>query len=78
MESVFVQNRLGSIDDDLKEGFETSMVTLLGTPFGSEWWEKAKVTFYEPFVTHLDDRVVSGDFPSRHPSMLYDANEGGR
>ena len=71
MESVFVQSKLGSIDDELKEGFETSMASLLTTPFGSEWWLSAKVTFYVPFVAHLDHRVKSGELPATHPSMLY-------
>jgi len=71
MESVYVQNKLGSIDDELQAGFELSMVTLLATPFGSEWWHNAKVTFYSPFVAHLDKRLTSGELPVTHPSMLY-------
>jgi hypothetical protein len=71
MESIYVQSTLGSIDDELKEGFEISMATLLATPFGSEWWSNAKVTFYEPFVTHMDKRIKSGALPDTHPSMLY-------
>lgn len=72
MESVYVQNRLGSIDDELQTGFELSLVTLLATPFGSEWWSKAKVTFYTPFVAHMDERIESGELLATHPSMLYD------
>jgi len=72
MESVYVQNKLGSIDDDLQAGFELSMVTLLATPFGSEWWNEAKITFYGPFVAHMDKRIQSGELLASHPSMLYD------
>ena len=72
MESVYVQNRLGSIDDELQAGFELSIVTLLATPFGAEWWNEAKVTFYGPFVAHMDKRIQSGELLTSHPSMLYD------
>ena len=72
MESVYVQNKLGSIDDQLQAGFELSMVTLLATPFGGEWWNEAKVTFYGPFVAHMDQRIQSGELLASHPSMLYD------
>jgi hypothetical protein len=72
MESVYVQHKLGSIDDELQAGFELSIVTLLATPFGSEWWKEAKVTFYRPFVAHLDKRIRDGDLLATHPSMLYD------
>lgn len=72
MESVYVQNKLGSIGDDLQAGFELSMVSLLATPFGAQWWSGAKVTFYEPFVAHLDKRIECGELLAAHPSMLYD------
>ncbi|MEP4484806.1 MAG: hypothetical protein ABJ013_04180 [Halioglobus sp.] len=72
MESVYVQNTLGSIDDDLQAGFELSILTLLTTPFGAQWWRDAKVTFYKPFVAHLDKRVEHSELPAAHPSMLYD------
>jgi hypothetical protein len=75
MESVYVQNKLGSIDDELQAGFELSMATLLATPFGIEWWQGAKITFYEPFVAHLDKRIKSGELLASHPSMLYDDHD---
>ena len=77
MESVYVQSKLGSIDDALKDGFETSMLTLLVTPFGSEWWRTAKVTFYKPFVAHMDRRIASGEIPNQHPSMAIGEGNGG-
>lgn len=75
LESVYVQNKLGSIDDELKEGFEISVIALLATPFGSEWWLTARVTFYKPFVNHLEMRLESGEIPTIHPSMLYDEQD---
>ena len=70
MESVFVQNQLGSIEDDLMEGFEVSMTSILKTQFGREWWDNAKATFYEPFVARMDERVNFGDSPLTEPSIL--------
>ena len=69
LESVFVQSQLGSIDDDLKNGFEISMFAILHTAYGREWWKSAKLAFYPKFVTHVDDRLNSKEIPKRLPSM---------
>lgn len=71
MESVFVQNQLGSIDDSMMKGFETSIAMLLNSPFGRSWWPRAKITFYEPFVEHMDKCAdqLADDSP-QHPSMM--------
>ena len=70
LESVYVQHQLGSIDDELKEGFEISMIAVLQIPFANEWWETAKAAFYTPFTDHVDKRLASGDIPRTHPSMM--------
>lgn len=71
MESVFVQNQLGSIDDALMKGFETSIALLLNSPFGSFWWSTAKVTFYAPFVEHIEKCAARlADDSPHHPSMM--------
>jgi len=71
LESVFVQNQLGSISDEMKEGFEFSIVNLLNTPFGREWWQSARVTFFQPYVEHLEQRASAAGLTTSHPSMLY-------
>lgn len=70
MESVFVQNQLGSIDDALMKGFETSIAMLLNTPFGRSWWKTAKVTFYAPFAEHMERCAAQLEHDSQHPSMM--------
>jgi hypothetical protein len=70
LESVYVQHKLGSIDEELKEGFEVSLMAVLRIPFGEQWWESAKVAFYRPFSDHVDLRLASGEIPRTHPSMM--------
>ena len=70
LESIYVQHTLGSIDEELKVGFEISIMALLNTAFGSEWWNTAKIAFYEPFTNHVDRRLASGEIPRIHPSVL--------
>ena len=71
MESVFVQRTLGSIDKELTQGFEISIATLLNAPFGRQWWPSAKVTFYPPFVEHMEKFAATLEESGTHPSMLY-------
>ena len=54
------------------------MIPMLQLPFGNEWWGEAKVAFYEPFVRHIDEGIVSGKFARNMPSMLFteSADEG--
>jgi hypothetical protein len=75
LESIYVQHTLGSIDKELKEGFEISIMALLQTPFGKQWWKTAKLAFYEPFTNHVDRRLASGEIPLIHPSVIIQAEE---
>lgn len=70
LESVYVQYSLGTMEHENKKGFEQSMLPLLQLPFGREWWNEAKTTFYEPFVRHVDARIASGEHGQTMPSML--------
>jgi hypothetical protein len=70
LEAVYVQHKLGSIDEELKEGFEVSLMAVLRIPFGEQCWESAKVAFYRPFSDHVDLRLASGKIPGTHPSMM--------
>ena len=67
LESVFVQTELGSIDREFVAGAELSLLTLIGTQFGREWWESAKPIFYKPFVEHVEKQLVSIQVPMQHP-----------
>ena len=69
LESVYVQYTLGTMKQENKRGFEESMIPLLLLPYGKEWWNEAKTSFYEPYVRHIDERIASGKFLERSPSM---------
>jgi hypothetical protein len=78
LEAVFVQHELGSIDSELKEGFELSLISILRMPFAEQWWQTAKAVYYPAFVGHLDRRLAAGDIPRVHPSILLTAEKDGR
>ena len=69
LEAVYVQHKLGSIEKDLVEGFERSLLPNLVLPNGSEWWATAKHTFHRAFVAHIDQRLENGDILDRPPSL---------
>jgi len=69
MEAVYVQAQLGSIDSDLTLGFERSMLSLLYSVGGAEWWSTAKVTFTSSFSAHVDSWLAENDSPDAHPSL---------
>lgn len=69
LESVHVQAELGSITEDLKRGFELSILTVLQTPLGAEWWSSAKVTFNRSFSNYVDSWLASNQPSGTHPSL---------
>ena len=69
VEAVYVHRQLGSIDDELADGFELSLLPLLTTSEGTEWWKTAKTTFHKSFVAHVQRRFENGEIPSRMPSI---------
>ena len=75
LESVYVQHKLGSIDKELKEGFEISLMAILQTKFAEEWWKTAKIVFYEPFTSHIDRRLAAGEIPQTHPSIMLEDSQ---
>jgi hypothetical protein len=76
LESVYVQYTLGTMEQENKRGFEESMIPLLQLPYGKEWWNEAKISFYEPYVRHIDERIASGKFLERSPSMQFGKTDG--
>lgn len=69
MESVHVQAQLGSIDPELARGFERSMLSILHSPGGAEWWATAKLTFHDSFVAHVGVWLDQHPSDGVHPSM---------
>jgi hypothetical protein len=71
LESVYVQYMLGTMEQENKRGFEQSMIPMLQSPYGEQWWNQAKVAFYEPYVRHIDEEIASGKYSRRSPSMQF-------
>ena len=69
LEAVFVQHELGSIDSELADGFERSLLPLLATPVGIDWWKTARETFHRSFVDHVEQLMTDGKIASQMPSM---------
>ncbi len=73
MEAVFIHSQLGSLDANLLEGFERSMLSILLTQGAATWWETAKVTFNPDFVAHVETWLQehASDLSSvgEHPSL---------
>jgi len=69
LEAVYVQCQLGSISPDMVNGFEQSLLPMLNTPAGKQWWESARRTFHDSFVVHVEERLASGEIAVHSPSM---------
>ena len=69
IEAVYVHCQLGSIENELAEGFELSLLPLLTTTEGSRWWKTAQTTFHKSFVAHVQRRLESGELPRQMPSI---------
>ena len=76
LESVYVQYTLGTMEQENKRGFEESMIPLLQSSYGKEWWNEAKKSFYEPHVRYIDEEIASGRFSPRSPSMQVGKPDG--
>jgi len=76
LESVYVQYTLGTMEQEHKRGFEESMIPLLQSPFGKQWWNEAKISFYEPYVRHIDEEISRGKFSQASPSMQFGTSDG--
>jgi len=74
LEAVYVQFTLGTMEEAHKQGFENSIVPMLLSPYGQQWWGNAKSAFYPPFVEHIDNSIESGRYSSGMPTMGYGAH----
>lgn len=74
LESVFVQTELGSIDQKYVAGAELSLLSVINTPFGHEWWQSAKPIFYVPFVSYVESKLQSNQVPGEHPAIRTQVN----
>jgi hypothetical protein len=69
MESVYIQEQIGSLEPDLARGFELSLLSLLKNPGAAKWWATARVTFNPRFVDHVDTWLRENETLGIHPSM---------
>ena len=69
MESVYIQEQIGSLESDLARGFELSLLSLLQNAVAARWWSTAKATFNPRFVEHVDAWLAEHPAPPVHPSM---------
>ena len=69
LESVFIQRQLGFVGSELTGGFERSVVSVIASGGGAEWWESAKPAFSATFVAYVDDTLDSEQFPRIHPGI---------
>ena len=69
LESIFIQRRLGFIAPELTEGFERSVISVIASGGGAEWWDSAKPALSADFVAYVDQALESAKFPRIHPGM---------
>ena len=69
MESIHIQSDFGAIDANLIQGFERSMLSLLQSAGGAEWWVTAKTAFTSEFSDHVDRWLVENDSAEFHPTI---------
>ena len=69
LESTFVQCELGSIDRSFIEGPERSLIAIINTQLGREWWDSARSLFYEPFVAHVELQLAESLVREKHPGI---------
>ena len=69
LEAVFVQTELQSIDNVMAQGFENSLLPMLLTNVGSEWWQSAQPAFHQAFVERVNQVLESGKMKADMPSM---------
>jgi len=69
LESLFVQRSHGFIAPELTEGFERSVVSVIASGGGAEWWSSAKPALSADFVVYVDQLLESERFPRIHPGM---------
>lgn len=65
-ETVFIQSGLATIDAELIEGFERSMLSIVADGGGAEWWATGKLAFSKKFVTYVDNKLAAGNIPRVH------------
>ncbi len=69
LESVYIQRQLGFIDPELTGGFERSVLSVISSGGGAEWWRSAKPAFSPAFVEYVDRRLESDEFARVHPGL---------
>lgn len=68
-ETLFVQSILGTIDEKITAGFERSMLSIVASGGGAEWWSTGKSAFNQEFVEFVDRRLAAEAIPQVHPKL---------
>lgn len=64
-----MQRKLGFIAPELTGGFERSVISVIASGAGAEWWTTAKPAFSEGFVDYVDRKLATDEFPRIHPGL---------
>jgi hypothetical protein len=67
--ALYIQSTLGTIDGELTAGFERSMLSIVASGGGAEWWSTARPAFSDKFVEFVDQRLASEKIPRVHPQL---------
>ena len=54
MENIFFQTKHGALDAESWEGLLASMSSILSSPGGAAWWERARGLFGPSFREHVE------------------------
>ena len=65
-EAVFTQRSLGNVEPELTAGFERSLLSIVASGGGAEWWETGKPAFNTQFVEFVDRKLASERLPRVH------------
>jgi hypothetical protein len=65
-EAVFTQRSLGNVEAELTAGFERSLLSIVASGGGAEWWETGKPAFNTQFVEFVDRKLASERLPRIH------------
>jgi len=67
LEVAFLQLKHGATTHDLIPGLERSLLLMLATKGGSEWWKSAKQVFNDKFVNHIEESLRFSEYVDPKP-----------
>lgn len=69
LESTFIQREMGFIRAELTGGSERSVLFVIASGGGAQWWQNVKPAFSPAFVEYIDEQLASSRFAQVHPSV---------